>query len=131
MNKSPPFKLSNDIPSGEPIPGRLLLSRACFRFGSTMQNSNQQTIFTTCRNSQPLSIGQLAKEGNFIRLVHPEDLNLDIDLLVDIAYKIRTCINTFLSNYTYKIHPDKSEIKFQLPTNFRTTESLMISCHNE
>lgn len=24
-----------DILSGEPIPGRLLLSRACFRFGST------------------------------------------------------------------------------------------------
>jgi len=31
----------------KPIPGRLLLSRACFRFGSTMQNSNQKTSFTT------------------------------------------------------------------------------------
>jgi hypothetical protein len=27
------------------MPRGLLLSRACFRFGSTMQNSNQQTIF--------------------------------------------------------------------------------------
>jgi hypothetical protein len=43
-----------DILSGA-IPGRLLLSRACFRLGSAMQNSNQQTIFTTCQNSQPLS----------------------------------------------------------------------------
>jgi hypothetical protein len=43
------------ILSGEPNPGRLLLSRAYFRFGSTMQNSNQQTIFTTRQNSQPLS----------------------------------------------------------------------------
>jgi hypothetical protein len=37
----------------------LLLSRACFRIGSTMQSSNQQTIFTTCQNSQPLSKKQL------------------------------------------------------------------------
>jgi putative transposase len=44
-----------EILSGEPIPGRLLLSSAYFRFGSTMQNSNQQTIFTTRQNSQPLS----------------------------------------------------------------------------
>ncbi|RAV97613.1 hypothetical protein, partial [Pseudochryseolinea flava] len=29
----------------------------CFCFGSTTQNSNQQTIFTTCSNSQPLSVG--------------------------------------------------------------------------
>jgi hypothetical protein len=49
-----PFS-NNDILSGELIPGRLLLSSACFRFGSTMQNSNQQTIFTTCLISQPLS----------------------------------------------------------------------------
>jgi hypothetical protein len=33
----------------------LLLSRACFRFGSTTQNSNRKTIFTTCLNSRPLS----------------------------------------------------------------------------
>jgi putative transposase len=33
---------------GEPNPGRVLLSSACFSFGSTMQNSNQQTIITTC-----------------------------------------------------------------------------------
>src|SRR5690606_17674480 len=34
--------------------------------GSTMQNSNQQTIFTTCRNSQPLSmsVGKLFILGN-------------------------------------------------------------------
>src|SRR6187551_60389 len=51
---------NNDILSGEPIPGRLLLSRACFRFGSTTQNSNQKTIFTTCLNSRPLSPGPLA-----------------------------------------------------------------------
>jgi hypothetical protein len=44
-----------DMLSGEPIPGRLLLGSACFLFGSTLQNSNRQTIFRTCRNSQALS----------------------------------------------------------------------------
>ena len=54
VDSTTPFSII-DILSGEPIPGKLLLSRACFRFGSTMQNSTQQTIFTTCLNSRPLS----------------------------------------------------------------------------
>lgn len=49
-----PFSII-DIPSGEPIPGELLLSRAHFRFGSTMQNFKRTTIFTNCLNFQPLS----------------------------------------------------------------------------
>ncbi|HEY9660607.1 MAG TPA: hypothetical protein V6C65_19295, partial [Allocoleopsis sp.] len=52
MNQRPSI---NDILSGEPIPGRLLLSRARFRFGSVKQNSLHQTIFTNCLNSRPLS----------------------------------------------------------------------------
>jgi hypothetical protein len=44
-----------DIPSGELIPGGLLLSRAHFRFSSTMQISIQKTIFTTCLILQPLT----------------------------------------------------------------------------
>lgn len=43
-----------DISSGEPIPGRLLLSRARFRF-SSLQNSFYKTIFTICLKSQPPS----------------------------------------------------------------------------
>jgi hypothetical protein len=76
-------------------------------------------------------IGSLAKENNFIRLVHPEDSNLDIDLLVDIAYKVRACINTFLSNYAFKINPDKNELKFQLPINHRTLETFVVSYRYE
>jgi len=76
-------------------------------------------------------IGSLSKESNFIRLAQPEDMNLDIDLLVDIAYKTRTCINTFLSNYSYKIHPDKNDLKFQLPIDHRTNRSLIVSYRNE
>jgi hypothetical protein len=76
-------------------------------------------------------IGELAKENNFIRLVHPEDMNLDIDLLVDVAYKVRACINTFLSNYSLKIRPENNELKFQLPINHRTNEALIISYRNE
>ncbi|MFN7600952.1 MAG: hypothetical protein ACK5R0_06095, partial [Bacteroidota bacterium] len=76
-------------------------------------------------------IGELAKEGNFIRLVHPEDMNLDINLLVDVAYKVRACINTFLSNYSFKVRPEDNELKFQLPINHRTNESLIVSYRNE
>jgi hypothetical protein len=76
-------------------------------------------------------IGDLAKENNFIRLVHPEDSKLDINLLVDVAYKTRACINTFLSNYTSKINADKNELKFQLPVDYRTHNSLIVSYRNE
>ena len=33
----------------------MLLSRACFRFGSTKQNSLRRTTFTNCQNSRPHS----------------------------------------------------------------------------
>lgn len=72
-------------------------------------------------------ISELANENNFIRLVHPEDLNLDIELLVDMAYKIRACINTFLGNYSLKIKPEEGKVKFQLPIDHRTNKSLIIS----
>jgi hypothetical protein len=76
-------------------------------------------------------IGDLAKENNFIRLVHPIDINLDIDFLVDIAYKARACINTFLSNYSRKIKPDKNELQFQLPIDYRTNKALVITYRND
>jgi hypothetical protein len=37
----------------KPIPDRLLLSRACFRFGFQVQISSRKTIFTTCQKSHP------------------------------------------------------------------------------
>ena len=61
-----------DILSGELIPGRLLLSRACFRFSSTTQNSSHLTIFTTCSNSQPLSrVSQISKRPFLIDSSNP------------------------------------------------------------
>ncbi len=40
----------------ELIPGELLSSRAHFRFSSILQSSKEETIFTTCLKSQPLTI---------------------------------------------------------------------------
>jgi hypothetical protein len=40
----------------------LLLSRACFRFGSTQQKFKPFSIFTNCQNSQPLSGKELEGE---------------------------------------------------------------------
>jgi hypothetical protein len=40
----------------KPIPDRLLLSRACFRFGFQVQNSIRKTIFTNCQKSQPFTV---------------------------------------------------------------------------
>jgi hypothetical protein len=54
--KALPFaELLSSLRSEEPIPGRLLPSRAYFRFGSTQQISNPNSIFTTCRKKQPRS----------------------------------------------------------------------------
>lgn len=39
----------------ELIPGELLSSRAHFRLGSIMQNSEKETIFTNCLKNQPLT----------------------------------------------------------------------------
>lgn len=43
------------ILSDEFIPGQLLLSGARFCFNSSMQNSTEETIFTTCRKRQPFT----------------------------------------------------------------------------
>jgi hypothetical protein len=43
------------ILSDEFIPGGLLLSRARFRFNSSLQNSTKETIFTTCQKRQPFT----------------------------------------------------------------------------
>ena len=48
-------ELLSTLRSDEPIPGRLLLSRARFRFSSTHQISKPNSIFTTCRKKQPRS----------------------------------------------------------------------------
>ena len=47
------------ILSDEIIPGELLLSRAHFRFISSLQNSNTKTIFTTCQKKQPFTHSRL------------------------------------------------------------------------
>lgn len=39
------------IPSGEPIPGGLLFSRARFRFNSTLKNNQLKTLLLICPNN--------------------------------------------------------------------------------
>lgn len=71
-------------------------------------------------NVRPL-IGELERHNNFLRFVFPPDLpDFSYDLLIDIAYKARACINTFIANYSHKIKPeDKSIRKFHLPEDYR------------
>jgi hypothetical protein len=45
----------------KPIPDRLLLSRACFRFGFQAQNSIIKTIFTTCQKTHPFTVATILK----------------------------------------------------------------------
>ena len=54
-------ELLSPLRSEEPIPGGLLLSRAHFRFGSTGQISNPNTIFTNCRKKQPRLLAHVDK----------------------------------------------------------------------
>lgn len=72
-------------------------------------------------------IGELSKEGNFIRLVHPKDKDLSMEMLTQTAYKIRTCVKTFLSNYALKISPEPDQLKFHLPLDYATCDSLIVS----
>lgn len=72
-------------------------------------------------------IGKLAKENNFIRLVRPKGLELDIEQLVDIAFKVRTCLKIFLFNYSHKIDTRQEKNQFQLPIDHR--KNRVITCY--
>ncbi|MCF8450200.1 MAG: hypothetical protein K9G49_10060 [Taibaiella sp.] len=61
----------------------------------------------------------LSEEDNLLRLVPIHDSDIDIELFVDFAYKVRICLETFIFNYTWKIKPEEGKIKFQLPDNHR------------
>lgn len=63
-------------------------------------------------------ISQLMKEDNFIQLVFPENIDLDIDFLVDMAKKVRECLFTFIYNYSRKIKPEGDIIDFRLPIDY-------------
>ncbi len=65
-------------------------------------------------------VGELSKENNFLRLVFPPDLqNFAIELLVDKARKIRSCINIFISNYSKQISFIEGKREFQLPSDYQ------------
>ena len=55
----------------------------------------------------------------------------NIDLLADVAYKVRGMHNTFRSNYALKIRAESNERKLQLPVNHRTSESLVVIYKNQ
>lgn len=71
-------------------------------------------------NVRPL-IPELQKHNNFLRFVFPADLpGFSYEILVDIAYKAKACINTFIANYSHKIKPEEKGVrKFQLPEDYR------------
>jgi hypothetical protein len=61
---------------------------------------------------------ELAKSNNFLRFVFPPDYpNFSFDLLLDVAFKTRSCINAFIDNYSHEICKIK---KITIPINHRT-----------
>jgi hypothetical protein len=76
-------------------------------------------------------LGDLIKENNFLRLSHIQNTNIDIDYLVDVAYKARACIQLFIYNYSWKIKPEENTIKFQLPTDHRGNTYIDMSLFTE
>src|ERR1043165_3039385 len=63
---------------------------------------------------------QLQSENNFLRFVFPADIPMDIDFLVEMAMKIRSCITVFISNYQSNINPtNDGKKKWVLPENFK------------
>jgi len=94
----------------------------------TIKKGAFMTGFT--ENVRPY-IGQLIKENNFIRLVHPEHLDLDIDFLVDVAFKVRTCLKIFIYNYSHKIDIRQEKNQFQLPIDHRSNDVLNCAYRND
>ena len=44
-------------------------------------------------------VAHLAQENNFLRLAFPPDpVNFSFERLVDVAFKARACVETFISN---------------------------------
>lgn len=65
-------------------------------------------------------IGDLSKENNFLRFVFPPDIpHFSMDLMVNNAKKIRTCIQTFITNYWREISYKEGKREFQLPSDYK------------
>ena len=62
-----------------------------------------------------------------MRLVFAEDVNMNIDILENIAYKIRSCIRTFVVNFQSKIAPENNKIIFQLPSDYKMEKTLTVT----
>lgn len=71
-------------------------------------------------------ISELNRENNFLRLVPMHDSDIDIERFVDFAYKVRTCLDIFIYNYTFKLKPDPNCIKFCVPSDYRT--NMVLNC---
>ncbi len=73
----------------------------------------------------------LSEENNFLRFVFPPDIpNFSFFTLEDHARKVRTCIQTFIVNYSQKVLADNGKIKersFQLPADYKTNSFYKVS----
>ena len=79
------------------------------------------------KNVRPY-ISQLANENNFLRLVVPPDTpDFNIDFLIDNARRVKTCLNTFMFNYSRKIKPEVGKVEFQLPEDYKENKFLTCS----
>ncbi len=66
------------------------------------------------------ALPQLERRNEWLRLLHPKDPSFSFDMLVDHAFKARSCIDTFCSNFSRAVDPDPKEIVFCLPVDHRT-----------
>lgn len=86
--------------------------------GSFME---EHGLFMPCftNNVRPY-FPELIKSNNFLRFVYPPDYPIfKYDILVDIAYKARCCIKTFIVNYSRSIKLDEGVRAFQLPDEYK------------
>jgi len=72
-------------------------------------------------------IGHLEKSNNFLRIVYPPNYpNFTYKLLIDTAYKTRTCLNVFIANFSHAIMPKNESNKFQLPCDDFTKNEYIV-----
>lgn len=65
-------------------------------------------------------ISELEKTNNFLRFVFPPDFpDFSFDILVNIAHKTKTCLNTFIGNYSLRIKSKDDKVVFHIPQSYR------------
>ncbi|WDF79047.1 hypothetical protein PQ469_03380 [Mucilaginibacter sp. KACC 22773] len=70
-------------------------------------------------------MSQLGEEHNYLRLVYPADWpNFNLDILVQKAEMTKCCLQLFIFNYSWKIKPEGTTFKFQLPSDYRSKDAV-------